>query len=281
VNVPEYRAVSDDANALQAAMAEALTLHCKGLTYRRKRGDAVEEPEGPEPTVMEEEEEKESEEEEEEEIIIVKLTEKEEEIDLKLVADTATAIAALGDEPVAGYTVWAKANGFPWWPAQLVTLEGMEPRAMKNGPGRERQLAATAFYTVNLFSTAVSYGCGGRLTAFSGGLGTGQWSRSGSRTACSACSLARSPTVKALSGRLSAFSVSHSKSVSYSDFVWAAHAEQPKTVVFGRAVAWIPPGRVRHFARGRTESLPTRREKKYALALQAPPHRRAPVESLR
>ena len=154
VNVPEYRAVSDDANALQAAMAEALTLHCKGLTYRRKRGDAVEEPEGPEPTVMEEEEEKESEEEEEEEIIIVKLTEKEEEIDLKLVADTATAIAALGDEPVAGYTVWAKANGFPRWPAKLVTLEGLEPRAMKNGPGRERRLSGHSLFD----SKSVFYG---------------------------------------------------------------------------------------------------------------------------
>ena len=31
-----------------------------------------------------------------------------------------------------GYVVWAKANGFPWWPAQLVTLEGMDPTAMRN-----------------------------------------------------------------------------------------------------------------------------------------------------
>jgi hypothetical protein len=147
VNVPEHRAFSDDANALQAVMAEALALHCRRKTYqyRRQRGDAAEEPEAPEPTVMEEEEE---------EITIVKLTEKEEEIDLKLVADTATAIAALGDEPVAGDTVWAKANGFPRWPAKLVTLEGLEPRAMKNGPGRERRLSGHSLFD----SKSVFYG---------------------------------------------------------------------------------------------------------------------------
>eukprot|EP01052_Picozoa_sp_SAG31_P006161 SAG31_NODE_280_length_18592_cov_33.584113_13_plen_296_part_00 len=52
------------------------------------------------------------------------LTEQEELIDDKLVAKMEEVITAFGDEAIDGYVVWAKANGFPWWPAQLVTLEG-------------------------------------------------------------------------------------------------------------------------------------------------------------
>lgn len=38
---------------------------------------------------------------------------------------------AFGDDPVDGYVCWARHEGFPWWPCQLITLVGMNPRTMK------------------------------------------------------------------------------------------------------------------------------------------------------
>lgn len=60
------------------------------------------------------------------------LTQEEEDIEDALIETLERCAHSLGDEAVDGYVVWAKEKGFPWWPAQLITLVGMDPTSMKN-----------------------------------------------------------------------------------------------------------------------------------------------------
>lgn len=59
------------------------------------------------------------------------LTEAEEQIEDALIELLEEVIRQWGDEPIDGYVCWARADGFPWWPAQLITLIGMDPKTMK------------------------------------------------------------------------------------------------------------------------------------------------------
>lgn len=59
------------------------------------------------------------------------LTEAEEDIEDALIELLEEVIRQWGDEPIDGYVCWARADGFPWWPAQLITLVGMDPKTMK------------------------------------------------------------------------------------------------------------------------------------------------------
>ena len=59
------------------------------------------------------------------------LTETEEEIEDQLIETMEKIIGAWGDEAVDGYVVWARPDGFPWWPAQMITLVGLDPGTMK------------------------------------------------------------------------------------------------------------------------------------------------------
>ena len=59
------------------------------------------------------------------------LTETEEEIEDALINTMEKMIGAWGDEAVDGYVVWARPDGFPWWPAQMITLVGLFPGTMK------------------------------------------------------------------------------------------------------------------------------------------------------
>ena len=59
------------------------------------------------------------------------LTETEEEIEDSLIDTMEKIIGAWGDEAVDGYVVWARPDGFPWWPAQMITLVGLDPGTMK------------------------------------------------------------------------------------------------------------------------------------------------------
>lgn len=59
------------------------------------------------------------------------LTEAEETIEDALIELMEEVIRQWGDEPMDGYVCWARAEGFPWWPAQLITLVGMDPKTMK------------------------------------------------------------------------------------------------------------------------------------------------------
>jgi hypothetical protein len=60
------------------------------------------------------------------------LTQEEEDIEDALIETLERCAHSFGDEAVDGYVVWAKEKGFPWWPAQLITLVGMDPTTMKN-----------------------------------------------------------------------------------------------------------------------------------------------------
>lgn len=59
------------------------------------------------------------------------LTEAEEDIEDALIELMEEVIREWGDDPVDGYVCWARPDGFPWWPAQLITLIGMDPKTMK------------------------------------------------------------------------------------------------------------------------------------------------------
>ena len=63
--------------------------------------------------------------------IDAELADAQERIDDALIDVMQGVVRSWGDEAVDGYVCWARPDGFPWWPAQMITLAGVAPKTLQ------------------------------------------------------------------------------------------------------------------------------------------------------